>query len=156
MPVLRQVRADGAAREADEVDKVIEVIEPTVRVALPWPPAALSPNASPHWSKRAKARKAYRAVCGWEATLALRAAGGASWARQQAATGKLLVSVEFVPPNRQRRDMDNCIASMKAGFDGLADALGVDDSRFVLQTRMADRVAGLVNVTVSPWSESNA
>ena len=31
---------------------------------LPWPPADLSPNSRGHWSKLARAKKAYRAACG--------------------------------------------------------------------------------------------
>ncbi len=36
----------------------------------------------------------------------------------------------FYPPDRRRRDQDNYSAAMKAYQDGVADALGVDDSCF--------------------------
>ena len=48
------------------------------------------------------------------------------------------MNIEFAPPSRRRIDLDNCIASCKAYFDGIADALGVDDSTFRLQARMSD------------------
>lgn len=45
--------------------------------------------------------------------------------------------------------MDNCIAAMKAGLDGLADVLGVDDSRWELVATIGEpRKGGAVAVTV--------
>jgi crossover junction endodeoxyribonuclease RusA len=38
--------------------------------------------------------------------------------------------------------LDNLLASMKAGLDGLADALGVDDSRWRLLIEMGEPVKG--------------
>jgi crossover junction endodeoxyribonuclease RusA len=61
----------------------------------------------------------------------------------------LRVSLDFRPPDRRRRDLDNLLASMKAGLDGLADALGVDDSRWRLAIEMGEPAAGgCVCVTV--------
>jgi len=43
-------------------------------------------------------------------------------------TGKdVSVWATFYPPDKRRRDFDNQIASFKAGFDGIADVIGVDD-----------------------------
>ena len=39
----------------------------TLTLTLPWPPKELSPNARQHWSKLAKAKKAYRDACAWTA-----------------------------------------------------------------------------------------
>ena len=36
----------------------------------------------------------------------------------------------FSPPDRRRRDLDNMHASMKAALDGIALAIGCDDSEF--------------------------
>mgnify|MGYP001150388556 CR=1 FL=1 len=44
--------------------------------------------------------------------------------------GDIRIDVAFRQPNRIRRDKDNMIASIKSYFDGLSDALGVDDERF--------------------------
>jgi crossover junction endodeoxyribonuclease RusA len=38
--------------------------------------------------------------------------------------------MRFCPPDKRKRDLDNLLARMKAGLDGLADALGVDDTIF--------------------------
>jgi crossover junction endodeoxyribonuclease RusA len=40
------------------------------------------------------------------------------------------VKLTFHPPTKGRRDRDNVQASMKHYLDGIAQALGVDDSRF--------------------------
>lgn len=44
--------------------------------------------------------------------------------------GLRLERIMFHPPNRQSRDKDNLIARFKAGQDGLAEAMGVDDAEF--------------------------
>lgn len=114
----------------------------TLTLTLPWPASALSPNARhAHWSSLAKAKKAYRFVC-------------AMTARQQGATKiqaeRLSVHLQFVPPDRRLRDLDNLIGCMKPGLDGLADVLGVDDSRWRLAAEIAEgEIGGYVRVEVS-------
>lgn len=109
-------------------------------LVLPWPPSALSPNHRGHWAQLARAKKAYRTECAWQAK--------AQGARRLTAD-RLAVSFTFYPPSRRRMDLDNAIARLKAGIDGLADVLGVDDSRWVMTFSMADEVRGLVKVEVS-------
>ena len=113
-------------------------------IELPWPSPALSPNARGHWSKRAKAAKAYRNAC----YLLTKASG------VKAPTGRVALSIEFVPPDRRRRDDDNCLACFKAGRDGIADALGIDDSNFVTTLWLASEPVkgGLVRVTIGGLS----
>jgi crossover junction endodeoxyribonuclease RusA len=41
-----------------------------------------------------------------------------------------IVLVTALPPNKNRRDRDNVQAAIKSGFDGIAQAYKVDDSRF--------------------------
>lgn len=112
-------------------------------LTLPWPPRALNPNTRhAHWSKLATAKRRYRAAC----AIAARSQGvGATQAKE------IAVSLVFVPPDRRARDLDNLIASMKAGLDGLADVLELDDSRWTLTARKADEVGGVVRVEVSQW-----
>ena len=38
--------------------------------------------------------------------------------------------------------MDNLLSRLKSGLDGLADVLGVDDSRWSLRIEMAEPVKG--------------
>lgn len=94
------------------------------RVILDWPYAALWPNARPHWAAKAKATKAYRfaakvMLCGAE-------------------VGP--VRVTFCPKSRwPMPDRDNCIAAFKAGQDGLADALRVNDRDLTVTYEMGER-----------------
>ena len=109
---------------------------------LPWPPKMLSPNVRKHWRAHAAAKKAYRTACGWRA---------AQQGAKPMPPGKIAVSLRFVPPDRRRRDLDNLIAAMKSGLDGLADALGVDDHCFTLQAELVTdgSVGGFVRVEVT-------
>lgn len=107
---------------------------------LPWPPKELSPNARTHWAKRSKIAKNYRAACH-----VLCKAAGVSMPE-----GRALLVLEFVPPDRRKRDDDNCLAAFKSGRDGLADALGIDDHRFVTQISISDEITkgGAVRVQI--------
>ena len=74
---------------------------------------------------------------------------GKQGARAMEATS-LWVAITFLPPDRRRRDLDNCLASFKAGIDGLADVLGVDDSKWKLEIAMSSDIGGFVRVEVMP------
>ena len=113
-------------------------------VTLPWPPRELFPNSRVHWGARARAAKAYRHAC---------------WALAKEAgivapdSERIHLFVDFVPPDRRRRDDDNMVAAFKAGRDGLADALGVDDSRFVIHPMLRDEVGGMVKIRLTAGPE---
>lgn len=115
-----------------------------MRVDLPWPDRDLHPNARAHWSVRAKAARQAREFAAWAA----KAAGVRGWVRD----GEISVCVAFYPPDRRKRDLDGCLASIKSHLDGIADALGVDDSRFALSLRMCweQPGAGMVRVEIKP------
>lgn len=92
-----------------------------ISINLPWPPAELSPNFRTR-SKTLVAlrRKQYRAKCSRFAWL-------------QGVNPALRLTVDrivFHAPDARSRDDDNLIARFKAGRDGLADAMGVDDASF--------------------------
>lgn len=92
---------------------------------LTWPSdKALSPNARVHWSVKAKAKKWLRTA--W-AVEALAQDLGPSTAK------RLELHVVFMQRDRRPRDLDNLLASAKAGLDGLADVLKVDDSNWSLR-----------------------
>jgi crossover junction endodeoxyribonuclease RusA len=110
-------------------------------VTLPWPAKELSPNARMHWAQKAKFAKAYRMAC---FTLCLQA----KLAKPET-EGRLHLWLDFYPPDRRHRDDDNMIASFKAGRDGIADALGVDDKRFVCHPFVSDQIGGMVKVRVT-------
>lgn len=97
-----------------------------MRLTLPFPSPKLSPNARLHWSAVAREKKRLRALWAWDAV-------GQGAGRLDAQ--RLHLSIEFCPPSAQRRDLDNLLASVKAGLDGLADTLGIDDSRWTLELK---------------------
>lgn len=107
-----------------------------------WPYRELSPNARVHWAVKARAKRAYRTEC-WALALHAKLAP-IDW------DGTIYLHMTFMPQVKRRRDGDNLIASFKAGFDGIADALGVDDSRFcVLPPVISDETGGHVVVRIS-------
>jgi len=110
---------------------------------LPWPNKDLSPNARVHWSRKSRVTKAYRSTC----HILCRASG------IKAPAGRLLVALEFIPPDKRRRDLDNLLASCKGLLDGIAGALGVDDSLFVPQLMMSETTTkgGAVRVRISEY-----
>ena len=113
-----------------------------MNVVLPWPSKDLSPNARVHWSNKSKAAKAYRAACGWQVLSVPRPTF--------AAAGPITLDIEFVEPDhRYKRDMDNMLASIKSGIDGIADALGVNDRRFVFRISRSEEIGGMVRVRIS-------
>ncbi len=115
--------------------------EPEFRVTLPWPDKDLSPNARIHWRRKAPKVKAARHAA-WALTLE-------AGARTMSVSAAPRIGIEFRPPDHRRRDADNCMASLKASLDGIADALGVDDSRFISTYRMGEPVkGGAVHVTI--------
>lgn len=93
----------------------------TTAIILPWPPRELSPNSRMHWRAKAARAKAYRADCNWLTRHA---------EPETPADGPIPVRITFCPRDKRKRDLDNMLASFKAGLDGVADALGIDDSRF--------------------------
>jgi crossover junction endodeoxyribonuclease RusA len=62
----------------------------------------------------------------------------------------VFIALAFVLPDRRSRDLDNLLARMKSGLDGLADAMGVDDRHWRLAIEIAPEVVkgGAVLVTV--------
>ena len=110
-----------------------------MNVTLPWPPSDLSPNSRVHWATLAKLKKQYRAACAWTAK-----AHGLG----KIEADKLHVTLEFYAPTRRAYDLDNALARMKSGLDGLADVIGVDDSKWSLTIKKADTIGGMVKVSI--------
>lgn len=92
-------------------------------ITLPWPDSRLRPNARPHWANKAKITKSART-----AAFYLARAIGASAPDD----GPIALIITFHQPDRRHRDMDGCISQIKPYLDGLADAMKVNDRRFVL------------------------
>jgi hypothetical protein len=115
-------------------------------IVLPWPDKALSPNARTHWAKKAGSAKKARAA-------GFYAAREAGLNKQTFAeyAGRIHLWITFRPKTRRLPDDDNCLASFKSYRDGIADALGVDDKRFVSHPFVSDVpvMGGAVEVRIS-------
>lgn len=83
----------------------------SVTMTLPLPSKELSPNSRVHWRVKAKATKSARQH---SHALGL-VAGRPMWKSAN-------VRCVFTFGDKRQRDRDNLLASMKAYFDGLADA----------------------------------
>lgn len=93
-------------------------------LVIPWPDRRLHPNSRGHWATRAKAAKAARR----DAAMMAKAAG---WHRRKWPDGRLHVWIDGYAKDRRRRDHDGFLSSLKPWLDGIADAMQVDDARFV-------------------------
>lgn len=126
--------------------------EPARVVILSWPSRNLHPNERVHWTTKAKSAKAARME---GRVMALQA----GWQRLKLPEGRLHLWIDFDPPDRRRRDDDGMLASIKAHIDGIADALGINDSRFVFHPFVqADPVKGgrvRIRITGSPPAPSD-
>ena len=128
----------------------------TYIVTLPWMPKGLSPNDRMHWRKKAPITKAYKETC-WalckEAGLTLPEVGMhplyKALGMKMAESSRYHLWIDFYPPNKAHRDDDNCIASFKAGRDGVALALGIDDNRFICHPLVWREVRGYVQVRIT-------
>jgi hypothetical protein len=88
---------------------------------------------------KARATKKYRSICAFEAL-----AMGAHKAGK--ATG---LRVTFHPKQTgPLPDKDNCIAAFKAGQDGLADALKINDRDLVVTHEISSIRGGFVTVEI--------
>jgi len=65
------------------------------------------------------------------------------------ADGKIPITVTFYPPDKRHRDADNMVASIKAGLDGVADGLKINDRQFLPTFQFTDEVKGMVTVQLT-------
>jgi crossover junction endodeoxyribonuclease RusA len=111
-------------------------------IVLPFPPATLSghANGNGRWRKIAVTKQWREAAC-----MAVKPYADAL----PLGEGDITVAVTFIPPDR-RGDRVNFPNRMKPVFDGIADALGVNDSRFVpAYTFAAPEKPGRIEITIA-------
>jgi hypothetical protein len=109
-------------------------------IELPWPPSSLSGHAKGHWRSKSDPTAKHRA---W--------AKAATLAAQIAApegAGDIRVAVTFYPPDN-RGDRVNYPNRIKPYWDGIADALKVNDKRFLPAYYFAEPVQGPGRVVVT-------
>lgn len=100
-------------------------------VRLPFPAPALFPNRkhADHWTAAHAAKVKARDDAFYATKQAM---GPAKTAHSEFAgtDGYIPLYVLFVTPTRVRRDWDGLAGAFKPAQDGIAQALGIDDSRF--------------------------
>lgn len=108
---------------------------------LPWPDRKLSPNGRFHWSVVAKAKKKAK-----QDAYYLTLEAGIS----KIAADALSVHYTFYPPSRRAFDLDNSLSSCKAYSDGIAQAVGIDDSLWTITIKKAGVIEkhGMVKVVI--------
>lgn len=107
-----------------------------ITITLPWPNRRLSPNARLFWATKARAVRDARETA---RLLTMQANGDGPvpvW------LNPLPVRWQFYPPTKRRYDRDNLIASCKAYQDGIADAVSLDDFRFMSSYEFGEVTAG--------------
>lgn len=118
-------------------------------ITLPFPDPRLNPNRSKgtHWASTAALRKVARETGASAAILEM--------------TGRIInlatdvpMWITFVQPDRRARDRDNLLAALKPSLDGIADALGINDSRFepITISREYGAKPGCVRITIGDKS----
>ena len=115
------------------------------RIELEFPSASLFPNRKNglHWAVTQKTKKEYRDSAFW-----LTKQQATNWTH---AGGDVALVLIFEMPDKRQRDADNCLAAAKAGLDGMADALGIDDRHFqpVMVFRLSGKKPGKLIVGVA-------
>lgn len=109
---------------------------------LPWPAPGLFPNAARplHWTEQRRLAREYRKACWAEAI---------SWGANRFKAETLHVHLEFYPPDRRKRDADGMIAAFKAGQDGVADAVKVDDGDWRVSYAFPRETGGYIVAVLS-------
>jgi len=90
-------------------------------IELPWPPSTLSGHNNGHWRSKSTTVADHRA---WAAKATVKAKVKAP------PVGDIPIRIDFFPPD-DRSDRVNFPNRMKPYFDGIADALSVNDKRFL-------------------------
>lgn len=96
-----------------------------MKVVLPFPPASLAGHNSGQWYNRDRVVATYRAEAFHLTRNAMLACG-----YKAPEAGDIAIRFTFCPPN-DRGDRVNYPIRIKAQIDGIAEALGVNDKRFL-------------------------
>lgn len=102
-------------------------------LVFPWPDRKLHPNARVHWSIQAKAKRQAKMF-----GFAIAKSNG--WGEVEWPDGKLHVWIDGYPHDRRIRDADGFLSSLKPCLDGIALAMGINDSRFIPHPWIADEI----------------
>lgn len=96
------------------------------KLTLPFPPSELNPNARLNKFAKAAVTKKYRKQCAARAQV-IPSAFVAMLAQDK--KPRIIFDIAFVQAS-DSWDFDNMIAALKAAFDGISDAIGINDKFF--------------------------
>ena len=129
--IMKRKTTEALKAELGKVDDVVVV-------SLPWPSTLLSPNARICWATKASVTKRYKKAC-W----------GLLMEKRRLLKGRTKFKITFRRPDRHAMDMDNAIASFKAGQDAMSIVTGVNDRLFQCTSVFGEPVkGGAVEITV--------
>lgn len=99
-----------------------------IHITLPFPPSALMPNRAngKHWTATRAAKDSYFTA----ALLLTRQAVERHTGKWYPLTGQVPLRITFSAPDKRGRDLDNLLASIKHGIDGIATSLTINDKMF--------------------------
>jgi crossover junction endodeoxyribonuclease RusA len=111
--------------DTDQLPALFDAYKPdALTIKLPFPPAELFPNRKngTHWATTNKVKTKYKEDCFYLTKMQIK--------EHPWQDGDIRLTLVYVMPDKRHRDADNCLAASKAGLDGLADALIINDKRF--------------------------
>lgn len=111
--------------DSSQLPALFDAYKPdALTIKLPFPPAELFPNRKngTHWATTNKVKTKYKEDCFYLSKMQIK---DRPWQ-----DGDIRMTLVYVMPDKRHRDADNCLAASKAGLDGLADALIINDKRF--------------------------
>lgn len=112
-----------------------------MKITFPWYPKQLSPNANVHHFEKAKYKKIYKSECYYHTK--------AEMPKYPVKTDYTILKITFYKPNNRHMDLDNMLASIKSGIDGMSDALQINDKQFTQITVIkSDKIGGYIEVEV--------
>lgn len=118
-----------------------------ITLELPIPPNALRPNGRAHWRTKHK-HSTQAKQDGYYATRA-------NVSRNPFEDGPLCLRYVYYPPPRGKfMDDDNLIGAMKYYRDGIANALDINDVRFITHPVERGERDGRGRVVVEIWQEA--
>lgn len=96
-------------------------------ITLPWPDKRLAPNRSAGrvWQSTRGIKDDAREFAFFETRGALM-----GQVEKFKPAGSVPLVLTFCPPDKRRRDLDGLLSASKHALDGIAQAIGIDDSQF--------------------------
>jgi len=107
-------------------------------LTFPWFPKELNPNNCSHYHEKARKKAIYKDLWYWTTKEANIPKGD----YQE-------LSIVFYKPNRRWMDLDNMLASIKSGLDGMCLALEIDDRCFTkITVEIGQEIAGMIKIEI--------